>query len=53
MTSNDLKKTSNEQVKTTKKLKGDGDPSIIHIGGKDLIEQAFLSKQTGECIEIL
>ena len=43
-TSKDLKVTTNEPNKNRRnKLKG-GDPSIIHISGKDLIKQAFSFK---------
>ena len=41
MTSSDLKITSDEPIKTNEyKLKG-GDPSNVHISGKDLTEQVF------------
>ena len=43
MTSNELEMISNEPIKHKRnKLKG-GDPSKIHISGKDLIEKAFSS----------
>ena len=44
ITSNDLKLTSKEPVKIMRnKLKG-GNPSNIHISGKDLIEKSFSQK---------
>ena len=43
MTSKDIKRTSIDTNKNTRnKIKG-GNPSNIHISGKDLIEQAFSS----------
>ena len=53
MTSNELKMTSNEPVKNKRNKLKRGDPSGIHISGKDLIEQAFSSNQKKEFIEIM